>query len=228
MLSIFPHGCHKWAVWFWNLFDAHALQSITPQLWHLFCCQGLPDAGCALLSGRHMDMTLVRCWGWPTTPAGPGFCRLNIFAYRLCLSMPGKRWPLEALNSIVSACPRDLHHTSCTNAVRVHSTVTCGGCQVPQEIGYPLSTKPTSWPENMGERPCVFTAQPLGQEAAVHVFKILNWTPGWGSIKQFQHSLRTQAAVLSTQTPFFGLSWAACGTLNHFPMISNLDEFRYI
>jgi hypothetical protein len=37
--------------------------------------------------------------------------------------MPGKRRPLEALNSIVSACPRDLHHNkSCTNGIRVHHT----------------------------------------------------------------------------------------------------------
>ncbi len=37
-----------------------------------------------------------------------------------CLGMPGKHRPLEALNSIVSACPRDLHHNkpeSCTNGV---------------------------------------------------------------------------------------------------------------
>ncbi len=68
--------------------------------------------------------------------------------------------PLEAINSIVSACPRDLHHNkSCTNGVRVQSTVTNGGCQVPREIGYSLSRRPTSWPENMGVRTCVFTGQ---------------------------------------------------------------------
>jgi hypothetical protein len=80
-----------------------------------------------------------RCWVWPTTPAGPGFLRLRIFAYRLYDSVsgcPGKRRPLEGLNSIVSAGPRDLHHNKiCTNGVRVHSTVTGGGCQVSQEIG---------------------------------------------------------------------------------------------
>ncbi len=53
-----------------------------------------------------------------------------------CLSMPWKPRPLEALNSIVSAGPRDLRRNKrCTDGVRVHGTVTCGGCQVPQEIG---------------------------------------------------------------------------------------------
>ncbi len=46
------------------------------QLWRLFCCQGLPDACCALLSGRYVHMASVKCWVWPTTPAGPGFHRL--------------------------------------------------------------------------------------------------------------------------------------------------------
>ncbi len=49
-----------------------------------------------------------------------------------CLSMPGKPRPLEALNSIVSASPRDRHQNkSCMNHdwVRVHCTVTGGGCQ---------------------------------------------------------------------------------------------------
>ncbi len=80
---MFDIVCHKSAVWLWNLFDAHALQSITTQLWRLFCCQGLPHAGCALQSGRRVHMTSVRCWVWPTTPAGPGFRRLNYFEYKL-------------------------------------------------------------------------------------------------------------------------------------------------
>jgi hypothetical protein len=49
------------------------------------CCQGLPDAGCALLSGQHaghVHMTSVRCWIWhTTTPARPAFRRLSIFRY---------------------------------------------------------------------------------------------------------------------------------------------------
>jgi hypothetical protein len=73
-----------------------------------FCCQGPPDAGCALQSGRRVYMTSVTCWVWPTAPAGPGFCRLNYFCIQAqwqCLSMPGKPRPPKALNSIVSSVP---------------------------------------------------------------------------------------------------------------------------
>jgi hypothetical protein len=121
---------------------------LTAQLWRLFCCQRLPDAGSALQSGRYVDGTCLA-----HNPGGPGFHRLSIFTCRLY--------------------PRDLHHTkSCTNGVRIHCTVTGGGCQVPQEMDDPLSRRPISWLENMAERPCVFTATLLGQEAAlqVHMF----------------------------------------------------------
>jgi hypothetical protein len=87
--------------------------------------------------------------------------------------MPEKRRHLEALDSIVSACHRDLHHSkSCTNGVRDHRTITSGGCQVPQEMGDPLSRRATSWPVNMGKGPCVFTATFLRQVAALHVFRL--------------------------------------------------------
>jgi hypothetical protein len=127
---MFDIVCHKSAIWFWNLFYAHTLQSITAQLWRLFGCQGLPDAGCALKSGRHWHVHMISfmCWVWPTTPAGPGFRTLRFFCIQAlwqCLSMPGKPRPLEALNSIVSAGPRDLRRNkSCSNGVRVHRTVT--------------------------------------------------------------------------------------------------------
>ncbi len=47
----------------------------------------------ALLYGQHVHMTSVRCWVCPTTPAGLGFRRLSIFAYRLYDSVSGPGGP---------------------------------------------------------------------------------------------------------------------------------------
>ncbi len=140
-------------------------------------------------------LSLAHNPSWTRLPQTKLFC---IQALWQCLSMPGKPRPLEALNSIISAGPRDLRRNkSCTDGVRVHRTVTGGGCQVPQEMDQPLLRRPTSWPENMGERLC-FLWRRWGQEAALTVFRVPNWTPGWGCIKQFQRSLWPRAAVLST------------------------------
>jgi hypothetical protein len=94
-----------------------------------------------------------------------------------------------------------VHRTVISEGCQVH-TVISEECQVPQEMGGPLSRRPTSWPQNMGERPWVSTAT-LGQEDSLHVFRIPNRTPGWGCRNQFQCSrLRTHSAVLSTWTRF--------------------------
>ncbi len=114
---------HKSAIWFWNLVDAHALQSITAQPWRLFCCQGLPDAGCALQSGRHVHMTSVRCCflahypSWTRFPHTKNSC---IQALWQCLSMPGKPRPLVALNSIMI----DLAGPAETRVARMESEFT--------------------------------------------------------------------------------------------------------
>ncbi len=72
-------------------------------------------------------------------PSGTKLPQIKLFCIQAlwhCLSMPGKPRPLEALNSIVSAGPRDLRRNkSCTDGVWVHRTVTPGGCQVSQEVG---------------------------------------------------------------------------------------------
>ncbi len=195
------HVCHKWAVWFWNLFNKHALWRITAQLRLLFCCQGLPNAGCALLFGRYMHMTSVRCWVWPTIPAGPGFSRLSIFCIQALVLHRNK---------------------SCTNGVRVHSTVTGWGCQVPQEIGYPLQLRGRIiW----GSDPSYLRHRCWAKRQH---FTCLESPPDEAVENHFNRSLWPLGFVLSTWTPFFGLSWAACGTLNHFPRIWNLGEFRWI
>ncbi len=49
-----------------------------------------------------------------------------------CLRMPGKHLLLGSLNSIVSACPRDVRHDKpecCMNGASRHSTVTGRRCQ---------------------------------------------------------------------------------------------------
>ncbi len=149
-----------------------------------------------------------------TTPAGSGFLRLNIFGIQALwqfFDMPGKRRPLEALNSIISACPRDLHLVSSPSGPQqeLHEWDQCYRWRVQsaQEIGHPLSRRPTSRPDNGGWLgSCVFTAPLLGQEAALHVSRDINWTLGWDYRKQFQCSLRPRAAVQSTWTPFWRTS----------------------
>ncbi len=89
------------------------------------------------------------------------------------------------------------------------------GCQEAPLRGWKI------WGDDPGRRPCVFAAPLLDQDAALHVFRVPNWTPGWGCRKRFQRSLRTRV-----WTPFFLMSWAVW-ILNHFPMISNLYEFRW-
>ena len=76
--------CNKCADWNWNLFDVNALQSIHPSydVWFFFF-QGIPAAGCTLVSGLHVHQTAVLRWVGPTTPAEPAFLWPNPFAYRL-------------------------------------------------------------------------------------------------------------------------------------------------
>ncbi len=123
----------------------------------LFCWKGLPDAGCALQPGRHVCMTSVRCWVWSTTPAGPGFRRLNILytgsstasQHALKASTPrGTQFEWTQFDSF-SLSQRTSPHQELHEwrHWRVHRTVTGGGCQVPQEMGYPLSRRPTWWLE---------------------------------------------------------------------------------
>ncbi len=75
-----------------------------------------------------------------------------------------------------SMCRGPSHDEFCMNGASRHRTVTDGECQVLREIGYTLSTRQTSWPENMGTAICVFRA-PLGKGTALHVSRVPNWTP---------------------------------------------------
>ncbi len=84
---MFDIVCHKLAIWFWNLFNEHVLQSITAQLWRLFCCQGLPDSGCVLQSGRHVHMTSVRCY-----PSRTRFRTLRIFLHTSSMTVSQHAW----------------------------------------------------------------------------------------------------------------------------------------
>ncbi len=117
---IFFNLCNTWAVLFWNLFDAHASQSITSQLCRLFCCPEIPDAGYLVCSCTWLQLC---------AEFGPLHLQdqASYFCIQACHSIPRKHLPLEALHSIVSACSRDLpHNKSWTNGVRVHRTVTSG------------------------------------------------------------------------------------------------------
>ncbi len=106
----------------------------------LFCCQGLP-CRCRLCAAiqtarAHFFSQVLSLAHYPSRTRHPQTKYFCIQALCQRLSMPGKRRPLKVLNSskgahsIVSACPRDLHHnTSCTNGVRVHRTVTGEGAR---------------------------------------------------------------------------------------------------
>ncbi len=141
-----------------------------------------------------------------------------------CLSMLGKRRPLEALNSIVSACPRDIHHyKSSTNGVRVHCTVTCGGCQVPREIGYPLSRRfrgCTGW-RIWGCDPTYLWRRCWAKRPHFTCLESQIGPPGEASENNFNAGCGLGQLCWLRGRIFFGLACAACGIF-----ISNLGEFR--
>ncbi len=77
--------------------------------------------------------------------------------------MPGKHRPLEALNSINLACPRDLHLVSSPSGPQeeLHewSQLPVEGARCPRNrlsSQTPLSRMPTLRPENVGRNPAYF------------------------------------------------------------------------
>jgi hypothetical protein len=131
------------------------------QPWRLINRQGIPDVGWPLISELHVHLTAVLRWVRPTAPDELAFFWLHPFAYRVydCIwAYPGRQAPATGAAHFerCSLCRGPSHDEFCMNGASGHRTATDGECQVLQEIGYTLSTRQTSWPENMGTAPCVF------------------------------------------------------------------------
>ncbi len=147
----------------------------------LFCCQGLSDEGCAaaLQSGRHVHMTSIRCWFSQPNQVSTDYDvwhtgSLTVSQHAQKASTPGGA-QFESFSLSQGPPPeQELHEWSQSSLYRYPWRV-----PVASRNRLPSVKKvKTSWPENMGERLCVFMAPLFGQEAALHVSRVPNWTPG--------------------------------------------------
>jgi hypothetical protein len=161
---------------------------------------------CTWYWGPNSAPNWIRCWVWPTTPAGPGVHRLFFFGIRAlwrCLSMTGKPWPLEELNYIVSAGTRESGTSAETRFAQMESEFTAQSqaegastARFLKKLSSLCEEGPLRGRRILGSYSVYLRCRCWAKRQ--HLLRVPNSTPGWGSRKQFQRSLWPLAAVLRT------------------------------